>query len=63
MQNLVINGGILEQEPENSKSKIPRVRSSAYPSYTIDFCTEFTKKFHQNFGNYHSMQGRRFQKF
>lgn len=40
-----------ELEEDNQRFKVPRIRSSAYPSYTIEFCCEFTKKFHQHFGN------------
>lgn len=36
--------------------KAPRIRSSAYPSYDIEFSVEFTKKFHQNFGNSNFIQ-------
>lgn len=39
-----------QSEDDNQRSKT-RVRSSAYPSYTIEFCIEFTKRFHQQFGN------------
>jgi hypothetical protein len=45
-----------EIESENTKFKSPRIRSSAYPSYDIEYCVEFTKKFHQNFGNSNYIQ-------
>jgi len=41
----------IEADSDNFRSNKPRQRSSAYPSYTINFCVEFTKKFHQHFGN------------
>lgn len=33
------------------ENKIPRIRSVAYPSYTIEFCVDLTKRINQKFGD------------